>query len=156
MRFVLFAKRREDLTPEQFYEHWEKIHAPLTAPWLVKHKVLGYSQIHTPRSDGKPYDDDALPLPFVFDGIAEFDVDDLVAFGKAFADPYYINVIKADEVNFLDPNSKLIRSGGVLRKIVDGGKAALGTEESFVKAEDEMKGFTEEWNAKKKEGVKEG
>jgi hypothetical protein len=44
-RFTLFAKRREDSTPEQFYEHWEKIHAPLTAPWLVKHKVLAYSQV---------------------------------------------------------------------------------------------------------------
>jgi len=39
------AKRREDLTPAQFYEHWEKVHAPLTAPWLVKHKVLAYSQV---------------------------------------------------------------------------------------------------------------
>ena len=45
MRFTVFAKRRDDLTPEQFYEHWEKVHAPLTAPWLVKHKVLAYSQV---------------------------------------------------------------------------------------------------------------
>ena len=54
MRFVLFAKRREDLTPEQFYEHWEKVHAPLTAPWLVKHKVLGYSQVLT-STPSPPY-----------------------------------------------------------------------------------------------------
>jgi len=59
-------------------------------------------------------------------------------------------VIKADEVNFLDPSAKLIRSGGVLRKIVDAGKAAQGTEESFAKAEEEMKRFTDEWNAKEK------
>jgi len=104
-------------------------------------------QIHTPRSDGQPYKDGALPLPFVYDGIAEFDVDDMAAFGKAFADPYYIKVIKADEVNFLDTEAKLFRSGGVLRKIVDGGAAAQGTEESFKKAEEEMKRFTEEWNS---------
>jgi hypothetical protein len=80
----------------------------------------------------------------------------MAAFGKAFADPYYINVIKADEVNFLDTNAKLIRSGGVLRKIVDGRRAALGTEESFRKAEAEMKKFTEEWNAREKRETKEG
>jgi hypothetical protein len=74
----------------------------------------------------------------------------MAAFSKAFADPYYINVIKVDEVNFLDTSAKLIRSGGVLRKIVDGGNAALGTEESFSKAEEEMKRFTEEWNAREK------
>ena len=83
-----------------------------------------------------------------FDGIAEFDVDDLPAFGNAFADPYYVNVIKADEVNFLDPGTKLFRSGGVLRKIVDAGQAAQGTEERFAMAEAEMKKFTEELNAK--------
>lgn len=107
-------------------------------------------QIHTARSGDEPSKDGAWPLPFVCDGIAEFDVDDMAAFSKAFADPCYINVIKVDEVNFLDTSAKLIRSGGVLRKIVDGGNAALGTEESFSKAEEEMKRFTEEWNAREK------
>jgi hypothetical protein len=92
----------------------------------------------------------------VCDGIAEFDVDDLPAFGKAFSDPYYINVIKADEVNFLDTKAKLIRSRGVLRKVVDGRKAAERTEESFRKAEEEMKKFTEEWNAKEARATREG
>lgn len=45
IRITLFARRRDDLTPEQFYEYWEKVHAPLTAPWLVKYKVLAYSQV---------------------------------------------------------------------------------------------------------------
>jgi Skp family chaperone for outer membrane proteins len=59
-------------------------------------------------------------------------------------------VIKADEVNFLDTKAKLIRSGGVLRKVVDGRKAAEGTEESFRKAEEEMRRFREEWDAREK------
>jgi hypothetical protein len=42
-----------------------------------------------------------------------------------------------------------------LRKVVDGGKAAEGTEESFRKAEEEMKKFVEEWNAREKEDTKE-
>jgi EthD domain len=111
-------------------------------------------QIHTPRAGDEPSNDGAYPLPFICDGIAEFDIDDIPAFGKAFADPYYVNVIKADEVNFLDTKAKLIRSGGVLRKIVDGGKAADGTEERYKKAEEEMRKFTEEWNSREKEDTK--
>jgi EthD domain len=113
-------------------------------------------QIHTPRPTDEPSKDGALPLPFVCDGIAQFDVDDIPAFGKAFSDPYYINVIKADEVNFLDTKAKLIRSGGVLRKVVDGGKAAEGTEESFRKAEEEMRRFREEWDVREKQIAEDG
>jgi hypothetical protein len=74
----------------------------------------------------------------------------MAAFSKAFKDPYYIYVIKADEVNFLDTKSRLIRSGGVLKKIVEGRQAALGTEESFKRAKEEMEKFVEEWNAQEK------
>ena len=47
IRITLFAKRRPDLTREQFYEYWEKFHAPLTAPWLVKYNVIGYCQVNS-------------------------------------------------------------------------------------------------------------
>jgi hypothetical protein len=59
-------------------------------------------------------------------------------------------------VNFLDVEARLIRSSGVLRKIVGGGKAAVGTEESFRKAEEEMIRFTEEWNTREKRETQKG
>jgi hypothetical protein len=113
-------------------------------------------QIHTPRPSEEPSKDGALPLPFVCDGIAQFDVGDIPEFGKGFSDPYYINVIKADEGNFLDTKAKIIRSGGILRKVVDGGKAAEGMEDSFKKAEEDMKKFKEEWDAREKQVEEEG
>jgi hypothetical protein len=113
-------------------------------------------QIHTSRPGDESSKDGAPPLPFVCDGIAQFDVDDIPAFGKAFSDPYYIDVIKADEVNFIDTKAKLIMSRGVLRKVVDGGKAAEGTEESFRKAEEEMRRFREEWDARERQVAEEG
>lgn len=47
------------------------------------------------------------------------------AFGGAFADPYYVEVIKADEKNFLDPEAKLVRIMGPLKQVVADGKAVV-------------------------------
>jgi hypothetical protein len=44
----------------------------------------------------------------------------------------------------------------VLRKVVNGGKAAEGTEESFRKAEEEMGRFREEWDTREKQVAEEG
>jgi hypothetical protein len=48
IRILGFIKRRPDLTEEQFYEHWEKVHGPLVAPWAVKHGFVSYSQVCMP------------------------------------------------------------------------------------------------------------
>lgn len=45
LRIIGFIKRRPDLTPEQFYEHWEKVHAPLVVPWILKHGFTSYMQV---------------------------------------------------------------------------------------------------------------
>jgi len=55
-------------------------------------------------------------------------VTDVKVFGKAFTDPYYIKVIKADEVNFLDTTAEPRRTIGPLKMIVDGGKAVIDVE----------------------------
>jgi hypothetical protein len=150
-RITLFAKRRPDLSREQFYEYWEKVHAPLTAPWLVKYSIKGYSQVMARRSlvtisllgfriekaksiltdeqihcfstGSDTASDGTDGPPFEYDGIAQFDVVDMKTFGGAFADPYYVEVIKADEKNFLDPSARLIRTMGPLKEVVSDGKA---------------------------------
>jgi hypothetical protein len=43
---VAFIKRKPDLTPEQFYHHWENVHGPLVKPWAEKHKIVGYTQVN--------------------------------------------------------------------------------------------------------------
>jgi hypothetical protein len=45
LRIIGFIKRRPGLTPEQFYEHWEKVHAPLVVPWILKHGFTSYMQV---------------------------------------------------------------------------------------------------------------
>lgn len=42
---VSFIKRKAGSTPEEFYHHWEFIHAPLVKPWAEKHGIVGYSQV---------------------------------------------------------------------------------------------------------------
>jgi len=73
----------------------------------------------------------AVSPPFEYDGFAQFDVADMEAFGKAFADPYWVEVIEADQKNFLDPDAKIIRTMGPLKQIVADRKAIVGvTKES--------------------------
>jgi hypothetical protein len=54
-------------------------------------------------------------------------------FGKAFADPYWVEVIEADQKNFLDPDAKVIRTMGPLKQIVADRKAVVDiTKESEI------------------------
>lgn len=69
--------------------------------------------------------------------MAEFDVQDMDLFRRAFADPYYREVVKADEVNFLDTSVKLVRSMGSLKRIVDGGKVVVGLGSDVAKVWEE-------------------
>jgi hypothetical protein len=45
---VAFIKRKPDITPEQFYHHWETVHARLVKPWAEKHRIVGYTQVSNP------------------------------------------------------------------------------------------------------------
>ncbi len=45
IRLLGFVKRRPDLSEEDFYKHWKDVHAPLVAPWALKHGVTGYTQV---------------------------------------------------------------------------------------------------------------
>lgn len=46
-------------------------------------------------------------------------------FGKAFADHYWVEVIEADQENFLDPDAKVIQTMGSLKQIVADRKLLL-------------------------------
>lgn len=55
---ISFLKKRPDITHEEFYHHWEKIHGPLIKPWMEKHGVLSYTQVR-----GRPYMLPCTPFP---------------------------------------------------------------------------------------------
>ena len=43
---IAFLQKRPDMTPEQFYHHWEHVHAPLVKPWAKKHGIVSYTQVN--------------------------------------------------------------------------------------------------------------
>ena len=45
IRVICYLSKRAELSDEEFYNYWENKHAPLVAPWLVKHGVVGYEQV---------------------------------------------------------------------------------------------------------------
>lgn len=75
--------------------------------------------------------------------MAELEVESFEKFTVACTDPYYLNVIKPDEINFLDSKSTEIIGAstmGVSRKIVEGGKALIDISK--------VMSVWEEWEAK--------
>jgi hypothetical protein len=124
-----YLRRRRDITPAQFYDYWENVHAPIIIPWAEKHGIRRYQQVQCLRFstalhvlilcqvhlNGKivPVADPAsapnaasggeLPTePLEFDGIVMFVVPSLDKFQEAFKDPYYVEVIGPDECKLLD------------------------------------------------------
>ncbi len=96
VKLIAFLKRREGMTPEEFYDHWENRHAPLiasTEPFsrLVRRyeqhrRAPGPEWVGTPGYDG-------VTIQW-FDTMADFE-----AFVTA---PEYAEVIAPDEASFLD------------------------------------------------------
>ena len=94
----LFAllPRREDLTHDEFVDHWLNHHAPLirSTPSLARH-IVRYEQHVRHRPD-------ALSGSAGFDGVTEqwfADMDEFVAF---MSEPEYGELIAPDEQRFLD------------------------------------------------------
>lgn len=140
IQIVTYIRRKQTLTPDQFYGHWENVHAPKVVPWAEKHGIIRYQQVNlSSRHIGLGFDDtiqvhvsgtmvpasatasapnaiskSELPTTAVeFDGIAMFLVPSLEQFTVAFQDPYYLEVIEPDEREFLDkdgPGSGVIAS----------------------------------------------
>lgn len=48
IQIITYIRRRRDLTREQFYDHWENVHAPNVIPWAEKHGIRRYQQVHKP------------------------------------------------------------------------------------------------------------
>lgn len=142
LRIIGFIKRRPDLTPEQFYEHWEKVHAPLVVPWILKHGFTSYMQIHATEALRNK-----LSSSIDFDGAGSFEIRDYDQFLAALSDPYYHNVIAKDELNFIDRKTTEVwpRSMGIQKNFVVDGKATIDTSQGST--------LLEEWDEKGRKGT---
>lgn len=98
---LVAAKRRSDLTHEEFIRYWIHEHAPLVM------SVQGFQQylrryVIYPLIDGIADGDFVLGQFPGYDGIGELRFDDTESMKKAFSDPEYLAIIRPDEDKFLD------------------------------------------------------
>jgi len=98
IKLIICASRRADITREQFDLYWRDQHGPLVASVkeFARH-VRKYVQCHWVES----------PVPFgipgTYDGVAELWFDNVDEAAKAFREPKYLEIIRADELKFVDP-----------------------------------------------------
>lgn len=100
VKFVACARRKAGMTTAEFQGYWKNRHGPLvrSVPEFWGY-VRRYVQGHT-LSDpvpGFPPQDDAP-----FDGIAELWFDSVEDIGRAFSHPRYLELIRPDELKFVD------------------------------------------------------
>jgi uncharacterized protein (TIGR02118 family) len=99
IKLIICANRRPDLTREQFDSYWRNQHGPLvkSVTEFARH-VRKYVQCHLADSS----------VPFgiagIYDGVADLWFDSVDEATKAFSEPKYLEIIRADELKFVDPH----------------------------------------------------
>jgi uncharacterized protein (TIGR02118 family) len=102
LKLNILVTRRSDLTIEAFRTYWREKHGPLfSSQPEVKLHVRKYAQEHV----GPKPPDGFAAAPY--DGIAEIWFDDLAGFLGVFASRTYEEVIKPDEMKFVDRSKAL-------------------------------------------------
>lgn len=99
VKLVCFLKRKEGMTPEEFYDHWENRHGPLIAntPELARH-IVRYEQLRrTSAADWMGTEG--------YDGITLQWMESAASFEAFIAEPKYAELIAPDEQHFLDTSA---------------------------------------------------
>ena len=97
IKIIVCAVRKPDWSHAQFDTYWREQHASVikSVPEFTRH-VRRYMQNHRAAED----------TPFLgvgaYDGVAELWFDDMAALNAAFAEPRYLEVIRMDELRFVD------------------------------------------------------
>ncbi|KAF4546751.1 Dimeric alpha-beta barrel [Lasiodiplodia theobromae] len=115
--------RNPNMTEEEYYDYWTKIHAKMAAPWLARNGVLKYAIYHTP----KEYRDKLAPMAqnagwkiHEHDGSVELWVRSLDDLARATKDPDYIANIHPDQPKFLDESKTEVIVGWEEVRVRDG------------------------------------
>ena len=96
VKLIVAVKRRPDLSPEAFHDHWRTTHAELVRSIdATRRYVRRYTQCHTVATeyaDGEP----------AFDGTAELWFDSAADLDAFYSDPEYLARVNPDEARFAD------------------------------------------------------
>ncbi|MEB3960741.1 EthD domain-containing protein [Streptomyces kunmingensis] len=85
--------RRANISPQQFHLHWAIIHSRLAEEvQSIRHYVQFHGTTENPGTFTRS----------IYEGIAEAWLEDVPSLTSLAADPYFMEVIKRDEENFLD------------------------------------------------------
>lgn len=98
---IVAARRRPDLTREEFEDHWLNRHGPLVLSVPEFAKYLKRYVLHPFDADGEGQ---ALVLGATpeYDGVGELWFDSHASMVAAFNEPRYLEIIRPDEDRFLD------------------------------------------------------
>ena len=97
IKLTIWAVRKPGLSHAEFDTYWRERHGPLlrSVTDFSRH-VRRYVQCH--GVDAGP----AFGQASDFDGIAELWFDDVETMNRAFAEPRYLEIIRPDELAFVD------------------------------------------------------
>jgi uncharacterized protein (TIGR02118 family) len=99
VKLIICASRKAGISREQFNTYWRDQHGPLvkSVSEFARH-VRKYLQCHLVE--------DAVPfgIPGSYDGVAELWFDSVEAASIAFREPKYLEIIRPDELKFVDPH----------------------------------------------------
>ncbi|EPE06327.1 ethyl tert-butyl ether degradation [Ophiostoma piceae UAMH 11346] len=105
---ILFLKRKDGTSVDEFYKYWEGVHGPLVKPWAERHG-LTYKQIRMGAPTGPA---EAVAGLQAYDGIAVFEFKDADTPAKAFSDPDFLEKVVPDQAVFLQPDASITIAGG--------------------------------------------
>ena len=98
VKLIICATRRSDVTREEFDSYWRDKHGPLvkSVAEFARH-VRRYVQCHL--VEGAP----PFGVAGAYDGVAELWFDNVEEAARAFSEPKYLEIIRPDELKFVDP-----------------------------------------------------
>jgi uncharacterized protein (TIGR02118 family) len=102
VKLIACARRKPGITRDEFSRYWLENHGPLvrSVPEFMRH-VRRYVQCHI-VSDSGP-----LGASSDCDGVAELWFDNLEGLRQAFNEPRYLEIIRPDELKFVDLRSRV-------------------------------------------------
>ena len=97
VKYIICAKRKAGMTHEEFGAYWRNHHGAVvkSVPEFTRH-VRKYVQCHLVGG--------AVPLGAAgdYDGVAELWFDSVEELETAFREPRYLEIIRPDEITFVD------------------------------------------------------
>ncbi|KAK1231612.1 hypothetical protein PQX77_005257 [Marasmius sp. AFHP31] len=106
-RVLVFAKKREDWTIEQFDDYWLHSHAKTYTEYVSRFRnPTIYEQLHINQEEKEKLKKAGIPV-VDFDGIPAFDAESFEGFNETIEDPDYEKIIAPDEATFASREGSL-------------------------------------------------